>query len=389
MVPSSRPATILALFGSLALLLAQALTDAHVVGEKWWVTASVAVGAALLGSGFGAVGLYYASVVLERRRRKALAEIRRKAKVYTPIREELIALRRAIAEDRHLSEGVRLKRSDHQWPRDTPLLVIWREFVDDGRANTTASPSVREALKRVEGATDVFNLALKTTQSTFEECGNAIVEQSGFTPDYPGQLVREFETLYRHGVRAARIFRIYPGPSNPHRDVSPLTSVPETPTPEQGAFVTLWEADEAVREVATKLGEAERGLDKAAESAIAVLDAAMKRRDANERVQAALVIDEAHNVFIPAFATLLSEGRSGGIEVAAAFQYTGQIVDERVRTGVRGLLQNVSIFRQRDFQDARAAAALAMEVFQDNIRGDTEDQRRIRIDPMDIEPSCV
>ncbi len=110
----------------------------------------------------------------------------------------------------------------------------------------------------------------------------------------------------------------------------------------------------------------------------------IQRMDASERVQAALVIDEAHNVFISAFATLLSEGRSGGIEVAAAFQYTGQIVDERVRAGVRSLLQNLSIFRQRDFQDARAAAALAMEVFQDNIRGDVEDQRRIRIDPMDI-----
>jgi len=110
----------------------------------------------------------------------------------------------------------------------------------------------------------------------------------------------------------------------------------------------------------------------------------IQRVDAGERVQAALVIDEAHNVFIPAFSTLLAEGRSGGLEVAAAFQYTGQIVDERVRAGVRSLLQNVSIFRQRDFQDARAAASLAMEVFQDNIRGDVEDQRRIRIDPMDI-----
>ena len=110
----------------------------------------------------------------------------------------------------------------------------------------------------------------------------------------------------------------------------------------------------------------------------------IQRVEAHERVQAALVIDEAHNVFIPAFSTLLAEGRSGGIEVAAAFQYTGQIADENVRAGVRSLLQNVSIFRQRDFQDARAAAALAMEVFQDSIRGDIEDQRRIRIDPIDI-----
>jgi hypothetical protein len=268
------------LIGSEPLILAQQAAPivVHVAsGERWWVTSAVAVGAALLGSFGGAVGLFYASVVLEDRRRKALSEIRRKAKVYTPIREELIALLRAIAEDRHLSEGVRLKRSDGQWPRDAPLLVIWREFVDDGRANTTASPSVREALERVERVTDVFNLALKAAQSTFDERGDVIVEQSGFTPDWPGQLSREFEALYRHGVREARIYHVYPDPSNPHGDVSPRTSAPDTLTAEQEKFVTLWEADEALRDAATKLGEAERGLGEAAEAAIAVLDAAMKR----------------------------------------------------------------------------------------------------------------
>jgi hypothetical protein len=266
-----------ALFGPSVLALTQAPVNVHVGGEKWWITAVVAVGAALLGSFGGAVGLYYASIALEGRRRKALSEIRRKAKVYTPIREELIALRRAIAEDRHLSEGVRRERSDNHWPRDAPLLVIWREFVDDGRANTTASASVREALERVEGATEAFNLDLRAAQNTFKERADAILEQSGFTPDYPGQLRHEFGTLYRHGVRAARIFHVYPGPSSPQRDVSPLTSAPATLTPEQERFVTLWDADEALRDAATKLGEAERGLDGVAAAAIAELDAAMKR----------------------------------------------------------------------------------------------------------------
>jgi hypothetical protein len=110
----------------------------------------------------------------------------------------------------------------------------------------------------------------------------------------------------------------------------------------------------------------------------------MQRLAPELRVQVALAIDEAHNFFTPSCATLLSEGRSGGIEVAAAFQYTRQVKDEAVRAGVRSLLQNVSIFRQRDISDARAAAALAMEVFQDNLRGDVEDQRRVRIDPTDI-----
>jgi hypothetical protein len=96
------------------------------------------------------------------------------------------------------------------------------------------------------------------------------------------------------------------------------------------------------------------------------------------------VIDEAHNVFTPSFATMLSEGRSGGLEAVCAFQYSEQIVDDRVKAGVKSLLQNISIFRLREFEDARAAAALAMEVFADNIRGEVEDQRRLRIDPMDI-----
>lgn len=258
-------------------MLAQTPVVIHVGGDKWWVTASVAVGAALLGSGFGAAGSYYASVVLERRRRKAISEIRRKAKVYTPIREELIALRRAITEDRHLSVGVRRERADSQWPRDAPLLVIWREFVDDGRANTTASASVGEALERVEHAADAFNLALGAARSTFKDRGDALVEQSGFTPDYPGHLANEFEALYRNGVRAARIYHVYPDPSDPHGDVSPRTSAPDTLTEEQEAFITLWEGDEAVRDATVKLGDAERQLDKAAEEAIAVLDAAMKR----------------------------------------------------------------------------------------------------------------
>jgi hypothetical protein len=148
--------------------------------------------------------------------------------------------------------------------------------VDDGRANTTASASVREALERVEGATDVFNLAFRATQNTFKERGDAIVEQSEFTPELPGWQGREFETLLRHGVHAIRVYREYPSPSDPHKDVSPLRSAPAALTAEQTAFVTLWEGDETVRDAATNLREAERGLDKAAEGAIVELDAAMK-----------------------------------------------------------------------------------------------------------------
>lgn len=109
-----------------------------------------------------------------------------------------------------------------------------------------------------------------------------------------------------------------------------------------------------------------------------------QRRSKEKRRYITLIIDEAHNFFRPSFATMVSEGRSANIEVVAAFQYTAQITDERVRGGVKSLLQNISIYRLREFEDARAAAALAMDVFADTIRGDVEDARRLRIDPIDI-----
>lgn len=109
-----------------------------------------------------------------------------------------------------------------------------------------------------------------------------------------------------------------------------------------------------------------------------------QRRHPDDRVDVSLLIDEAHNVFTGSFATLLSEGRSARLQVTAAFQYTGQIVDERVRSAIKSCLQNISIFRLREFQDARAAASLAMGVFTDSIKGEVTDQRRLRLDPTDI-----
>lgn len=110
----------------------------------------------------------------------------------------------------------------------------------------------------------------------------------------------------------------------------------------------------------------------------------IQRRDRNARFPVRLIVDEAHNFFTPSFATMLSEGRSARLEVTAAFQYTEQIQDDRVKAGIKSLLQNVSVTRMKEFEDARNVAALAMEVFADNIRGESEDQRRLTIDPLDI-----
>ena len=97
-----------------------------------------------------------------------------------------------------------------------------------------------------------------------------------------------------------------------------------------------------------------------------------------------LYVDEAHSVLTPSVATLLAEGRSAGLEACFAWQFSAQIRDELVRSGVRSLLQSISIFRMREMEDARSLASLAMEVYSDRISVDQEEQERLRFSPDDI-----
>jgi len=97
-----------------------------------------------------------------------------------------------------------------------------------------------------------------------------------------------------------------------------------------------------------------------------------------------LLIDEAHNVLTPSVARMLAEGRSAGLEAVFAWQYSAQIRDEVIRSGVRSLLQSMSIFRMREIEDARSLAGLAMEVYSDRISIEQEDQERLRFSPDDI-----
>jgi hypothetical protein len=102
------------------------------------------------------------------------------------------------------------------------------------------------------------------------------------------------------------------------------------------------------------------------------------------RRRISLLIDEAHNVLTPSVARMLAEGRSAGLEAVFAWQYSAQIRDEVIRSGVRSLLQSISIFRMREMEDARALAGLAMEVYSDRISVDQDEQERLRFSPDDI-----
>jgi hypothetical protein len=109
-----------------------------------------------------------------------------------------------------------------------------------------------------------------------------------------------------------------------------------------------------------------------------------QRLSAERRRRLALYIDEAHNVLTPSVARMLAEGRSSGLEASFAWQYNAQIADEVVRSGVRSLLQSVSIFRMREIDDARSMAALAMQVYSDRIGVDQDEQSRLRFSVDDI-----
>lgn len=111
---------------------------------------------------------------------------------------------------------------------------------------------------------------------------------------------------------------------------------------------------------------------------------AQQRRPEDERRRVTLLFDEAHNVLTPSVATMLAEGRSAGLEAVFAWQYSAQIVDEMVRSGVRSLLQSISIFRMREMEDARSLAGLAMDVYSDHISADQADQERLRFSADDI-----
>ena len=81
---------------------------------------------------------------------------------------------------------------------------------------------------------------------------------------------------------------------------------------------------------------------------------------------------------------MLAEGRTAGLEAVFAWQYSAQIRDEVIRSGVRSLLQSLSIFRMREMEDARSLAGLAMEIYSDRISVEQDEQERLRFSADDI-----
>src|SRR5439155_136984 len=94
----------------------------------------------------------------------------------------------------------------------------------------------------------------------------------------------------------------------------------------------------------------------------------------------ALILDRGYaaQALNPSVSKMLAEGRAAGLEAVFGWQYSDQIPGEVTRSGVRSLLQSISLFRMREMEDARSLAGLAMEVYSDRIGVDQDEQERLR-----------
>jgi hypothetical protein len=141
----------------------------RVEGSPIWMTAVVAFGAAMLGAVIGAFATYRANVALDDRARTARAAIRRKAKIYTPLRIEVVDLRDWLLNNPAPFRpiGVELEPEWRRAYRRWPSPFLWVEMKEDGRA-VTASSRVREVMEDVLLEIECFNAALEDVAQRLE-----------------------------------------------------------------------------------------------------------------------------------------------------------------------------------------------------------------------------
>jgi hypothetical protein len=240
-----------------------ATAERIVTSEPWYVTAGVALAAALFGSVVGVVSTYQMNVRQDKRHRVERAEIRRKAKVYTPIRAELLALRNDIAQDKHLSSGILRADRGYRTQENPPELYVWRGFVEDGRALSSASERVRKALDDLDEQADTFNTALSDATAIFQERADAMFESLGIKPPWPNwvQSGSGFPFLVRH-----RFDQMFSGPLDNELKGEVLQ-----------AFTEAWNHDSQISAVSQSFAGTEAALRKSLVDAIDDVETAMQR----------------------------------------------------------------------------------------------------------------
>ena len=106
-----------------------------------------------------------------------------------------------------------------------------------------------------------------------------------------------------------------------------------------------------------------------------------QQRPEAERARVALRVDEAHLVLNESFANALATLRSAGLEVVAAWQYSDQIQDDKIRGGLMSLLRQRCMFSVGEIADARELSKIAMSAYADSIHPDRETRARLLFTP--------
>jgi hypothetical protein len=234
-------------------------------GDPLWATAVVAVVSALLGAVVGGYSSFRAAEALETKRRLARTMIRRKAKIYTPIRAELVEFRDAMERRDHLGVwGVQRQEPTVRTMRPAPVLWRWAEMTDDGRAATSASTVVRERLDAVEEAADRFSGALAAGMFTVKSRAEAILASLGGSPAVVNWVHSDIEHIVSGDF------------DNSHLLGGGLPGVTSSFN-RRDEFVAQWERDAEAQSAVDAITKAESELSDAVREAIRVLDAAMKR----------------------------------------------------------------------------------------------------------------
>jgi len=268
-MPSVLPAIVDGVFGLFYWTwFAAAARDINVNvsggGDSFWQTAIVAVGAALLGSAVGGYASFRANEALERRRRQARAKIRRKAKVYTPIRTELVALQAARESRTQFNLWGIVRETPPNVLRAPASLHLWKDLVEDGRSLTAASKQIQTSLDAVDTRADEFNQRLSETRAVFEERGMELLAAIGEEPrvmnwvetDTSALLAQEFDDLNITGVSL--------GNNSMSAD-------------QCNEFEKAWKSDEAIADATKAMLDVDAALGVALDQAIADLEAAMQR----------------------------------------------------------------------------------------------------------------
>ncbi len=223
------------------------------------ITAIVAASAAILGAVVGGYASYRANLALEVRRRRMRVAIRRKAKVYTPLRGELIKLSRELQKDAHLQYGIKTEQRDPQYPDRGPSWRLWRSLNEDGRAATSASRLVAERLDAVEGAIDRLEARRDEAFSTLAEVGDLTYTE----------VVGESPTVVNAWDNGTALLEVL-------RDETDEVWYPWQRTPGVPHFVELrakFNASDEVRAVRMRLSESDGNLREQVDNAAAALDA--------------------------------------------------------------------------------------------------------------------